>query len=427
MRFILSILLLGSGLGGSAFAFSPDLHLGFESQFSRPVVTPSFFPILKAGITEQSESSKVEVEFKMSAEHPTVVNALSMKNAYLQVSDSITLGRKWLKWSEADETWGLGAFNALDSWDRLRSFSQGLTGVFAAIESDSLHFDFFATYLMLPEITPNVVIENHRFEFYHPQSVSAGPQTFDLLNRPTPLGYSLLIPDLYKILLRPGAAFSFNTKNTFEQFFARFSFAYLPLNYFPMALQASLAIPIDQIVVDLRPRLLSHALYSADLSYTFNPDWSACFSMMADQIFVEDSIPSDYTTATLGTTNYFSGSLKYQFIKLSQLYSTGGIGADFGPYANPAQNLFSSRILYRNATQIQLTYEEFTAKFLHEFSINANWIALDWKHQWSSQLSSVIGGDIISAESDVAADRGAEFLADLRALDRIRVGVNYVF
>ena len=34
---------------------------------------------------------------------------------------------------------------------------------------------------------------------------------------------------------------------------------------------------------------------------------------------------------------------------------------------------------------------------------------------------------MISAEKDAADTGGAEFLSDLRAIDRIRLGVNYVF
>ena len=89
--------------------------------------------------------------------------------------------------------------------------------------------------------------------------------------------------------------------------------------------------------------------------------------------------------------------------------------------------LFRSQILYRNAAQLTINWSEFTGKFLHEFSINANWLALDWKHHWNNHLNSFIGGDIISAENASAIGGGAEFLSDLRALDRIRVGVTYVF
>ena len=435
MKVILSILLLGSGLSESAYALSPDFHLGFESDFSRDVVTPSTFSIVKGGLNFETTNSSADLELKMSPIHPKVF-AVSSKNAFYQITDANTddpsafhfaFGRKWINWSQADEDWGLGAFNSLDSWDRLRSFSQGLTGIFIAADSNTFHFDIFASCLFLPEITPNVVIENNHFEYFHPQAVSAGPEAINLLNRATPLGYNLLIPSLSSIIFRPSLLLSVDTKKNIEPFYSKVSFGYLPLNYFPMALEASLAIPIDQVVVDLRPRLLSHTLASAEVVYQWNPELKSGLSVIRDQILPENSLPTDYTTATLGTTTYFSPWIKFKTMELSHIYSQGGIGADVGPYANPNQNLFSSRILYRNATQFKVSFFELTGKFLHEYSINANWIALDWNHSWSSHWNSFVGGDVISAEYNAAPDGGAEFLSDLRALDRIRLGVNYVF
>ena len=430
MEMFLSILILSVGLCGNAFAFSPDFHLGFESQISREVVTPSFFPILKTGFDAKSENYDLDLELKMSLNHAKV-NAVSAKNIYYEVNGTdspiISFGRKWMEWSQLDENWGLGVSNPLDSWDRLRSTSQGLTGIFLSHNIENLRLNLFVSYLSIPEISPNVVIENHRFEFYHPQSVSAGPQTFDLLNRSTPLGYNLLIPNLSSIIFRPSVIFSIEPVKKNNPFSGKATFGYLPLNYFPIALQASLAIPLDQIVVDLRPRVLSHNIYNAEISYQLDKETIFGISELVDQIFTESYIPSDYTTAALGLTSYFSPWIKLGNFKFSHLYALGGIGNDTGPYANPIHNLFSSRILYKNATQLQLKIDEISAKFLHEFSVNANWVSLDWKHQWGKNFSSVIGGDLISAEKDAAYNGGAEFLSDLRALDRIRVGVSYAF
>lgn len=426
MNLILSFLIFGFGLGVSAFAFSPDFHLGVESSFSREVVKPAIFPILNAGFNSTTDNSQLDLELRLSLEHP-IVHAVSSKNAYFKFPFHLSIGRKWVDWSQLDENWGLGTFNPLDAWDRLRSKSLGLSGFFYEVENDDLRLDLFTSYLMLPEINPNVVIENHQFNMYHPQSVSAGPQTFELLNRPTPLGYNLLIPNLARILFRPSLALSLSTKKTIDPFSLKFSYGYLPLNYFPMALQASLAIPIDQIVVDLRPRLLSHHVFNGEIAYQMNEETRGGFSMLIDQVINEDVTPSDYTTAALGTVSYWSPWVKFNQFKLSHILSYGGISADTGPYANTVHNLFSSRILYRNATQLQFNFSSFTAKILHEFSIDANWIAVDWKHQWSENLSILVGMDVLSAEKIAADSRGAEFLADLRALDRIRLGVNYVF
>jgi hypothetical protein len=431
MRIKLFSLILGSLWVGHSTAANLDYSIGFESQLSRSVVQPSFFPILNAGILGSSERSNFDLLIRSSIEHPSIL-AITSKCFFYQLTSSdstfqFSIGRKWTQWSEGDEIWGLGIVNPLDAWDRLRYRSQGLTGLFGHSEGDWITFDFFASYLTLPETMPNVVIENDQFKFHHPQSVSAGPQTFDLLNQPTPLGYKLLIPEIGSILLRPSLLASFSTRKEISSIRGRLTAGYLPLNYFPVALDASLSIPINTIVVNLRPRLLHHAVYSAEVAYEPAENAEIGFSVIKDQIFTEKSLPSDYTTASLGSTMYYTPWIRIGSMRISHLYSEGGLGADIGPYSSQNQNVFSSRILYRNATQLSLTWGEWVFRLLHEYSVNANWIAMDWNHSWDENWSTVFGGDLISAEKLSATNRGAEFLPDLRALDRIRLGVKYVF
>ncbi len=431
MRIKLFSLILGSLWVGHSIAADTHYSIGFESQLSRHVVQPSFFPVINGGLNGASDYSSYDLSIRSSMEHPSVL-AITSKNFFYQLSPSessfkLSIGRKWTNWSTGDEIWGLGILNPLDAWDRLRSRSQGLTGLFAHSEGDWIAFDLFASYLALPETMPNVVIENDQFKFYHPQSVSAGPQTFDLLNQPTPLGYKLLIPELNKILLRPSLITSFSIHKESSPIQGRLTAGYLPLNYFPVALDASLSIPINTIVVNLRPRLLNHAVYSAEISCLPEENTEIGVSATKDQIFTEKSLPSDYTTASLGSTMYYTTWIRFRNFRLSHLYSEGGLGPDVGPYASQNQNVFSSRILYRNATQLSWSWNEWMVRLLHEYSVNANWIALDWNHDWDNNWSTVIGGDLIAAEKISAADRGAEFLPDMRALDRFRLGVKYVF
>ncbi len=432
MKFLLTSLIFGLSELGGAHALATEFHVGTEEQLYRGgVVSPNFFPILKMGFQGSSPHTEFDLELKFSAQHPKA-NALVSKNLFYRFQEAessfqIAVGRKWINWSEGDELWNTGIINPLDAWDRFRPKSQGLTGIFMSAENDSIRFDLFGSYLMIPEVMPNVVIENNQFQFFHPQSVSSGPQTFELLGKQTNIGYNVALPSLNKLLIRPSILSSIESKNSISPIHVRLTAGYLPLNYFPVALQAGLIINNANIIVDLNPRILAHAVYSGDLSVKVTDEIKIGFTAIRDEIFQENSIPADYTTATLGATNYFTPWLKLGDLKASYLYSTGGLGPDEGPNANPNQNLFSSRILYRNAAQISYEIGEFNAQILHEFSINADWIAMDWKKQWNQNWSTVLGGDLISAEKLSASDRGAEFLADLRAVDRIRLGVNYVF
>jgi len=437
-----------------ASAFSTEYHVGLETDLFRKEITPSFFPILNLGINAHSKDDddslgeyeyKADAELKISPSHPKAFT-ISAKNVYFGEKDQsyesplrFSYGRRLIGWSGLDEMWGLGEFEPLDSWDRLRSFEQGLTGIFGYTETQKFNFRFFLSYLFIPELTPNTVIENDQFVHEHPQATTNPPQTLKLLNQDVPLGYQLDVPSLAKIVFRPSFAFLVETKREIPVY-AKFVYGYLPLNYLPISLEAKYGIDINQTVVKLRPRLLQHHLYNGELAYRFDDSVSVGFTALIDQP-VNDTIADDDNTTPLNTSYHWSPWIQYSLpqtkLTLTQLWTRGGLDADVGPYTDHSgkTSIFSSRILYRNATQLSIRHEfgqenshpTLQLKGIHEYAIDANWIAADFSFLPRPDLTVFIGGDVISAEKPAAADRGAEFLADMRALDRIRMGVNYVF
>ncbi|MBC7397330.1 MAG: hypothetical protein H7333_07790 [Bdellovibrionales bacterium] len=457
LKLILSVsnaafFILSSGI--PAHAFTPKFDLGFENHLSRSTVDPAEFPIVSFGTTFNTDNDELlntsdveyhgDLHFKISPTHPKAY-ALSSKNFYFGEKDQsessplrFSYGRRLINWSKIDELWQLGAFEPLDSWDRLRSFSQGLTGVFAYTETRHFNYRAFFSYLFMPEVSPNIVVEDDQFVNAHPQAISTVPQSFNLLNRPTPLGYHLDIPPISKIIFRPSVAFMIETKHEYPVN-VKFAYGFMPLNYFPVALQASLAIPIDQIVVELKPRLINHSLYNGEIAFEASDSWNLGFTVLVDQPMA-DAFPADYTTTPLSTAYHLSPWAQFQAgsfkLLVTQLWTAGGLDADVGPYANPGQSVFSSRLLYRNATQVAIRsdladpsphHPTLQLKYVHDYSVLADWIAADFFYSIEPHLFFVIGGDIISARRDVSPDRGAEFLADMRAIDRVRLGVNYAF
>ena len=448
------LLLLFPFFNANTFANPVDYSFGEETDFSKASVSPSIFPILDFGIHNRNENETLskplqdefvtDFDFRISPTHPKV-NNLSLKNLYYGDPDEsynsplrFSFGRRKIGWSSLDQQWGLGQFEPLDSWDKLRSDSLGLTGIFAYSETNTFNFRFFFSYLSFPELGPNVILDHNRFVSEHPQSIASTPQTYTLLNRPTPLGYEIVIPSLTKILLRPSIAFMMETKKEIP-FHYRFAYGNLPLNYFPIALEASLSIPLDQIVVKLHPRILSHHVYNNEFSFRFSNYISLGANILVD-VPIEEIIPSEYTTTPLTTSINYSPWLKIQGpgyeLFISQLWSRGGVASDVGPYANTNSSIFSSHIYFRNATQIAFKKSLFQdstheislfTKYIHEYSIEGNWIASDLNFQLQKNFSVFIGGDIIGANKSASVDRGAELLSDLRTVDRIRGGVHYVF
>lgn len=382
---------------------------------------------------------KADWDLRMGIPHYEA-NGVGSKNLYYGDQDSskesplrLSIGRRHLIWSEVDELWQLGQIQPLYAWDRLRPYSQGLTGVFGFTETQSFNFRFFASYLTLPEVNPNIIIKNGKFDNQHPQSISTAPQSIAALNVTTPLYYQLNLPSYPKILFRPSLAFLVETKPELP-WVGRFSYGYLPLTYFPPALDGSLVI--SEVQANIVPRLMHHHVYSTDLGYQIGP-WEAGAGAIVDQA-LKDHLDSQYNYSQIGTSTTLSPWLKYKGThlkwNLAYLKTLKGLNGDVGSFTTPGQNLFSSHMFYREALMTSLQWEEptheallITGKYLHELTVNGHWLMLDLTYTVSSHLTLLVGGDLIAATLSSAPDGGAEFLSDLRSNDRIRIGVTYAF
>ncbi|MBU6154453.1 MAG: hypothetical protein KGP28_09150 [Bdellovibrionales bacterium] len=442
------------GIQTDSLAFSPTYEAGFESQIYHAPVEPLYFPILNLGIRFQSEdvdrggSTEPEYRgdllFRISPTDPRAFAATS-RNLYWGDRDRnsstplrFTFGRRLIGWTRLDTLWSLGQIEPLDQWDRLRPSLQGLTGVFAYTETEKFNFRLFLSGLFLPEINPNVVLENQQFVRTHPQSITSAPQTFTLLDQSLRANYFLNLPAMGSILFRPAFTFSMETKREIPVS-AKFVYGYLPLNYFPIALQGYTNISINEVVVNLRPRLLHHHVYNGELSYRFDDHLSFGGVALVDQPEGE-TIPDGEVATPLSVSTSWSPWVEYKgssfSATLSHLWVFGGLEADVGPpeLRSDTSSRFSSRLLYRNATLLQIKKHLMPGtlhdpviffKYIHEYSIKGDWFAMDLHYSIHRDLRVFAGGDILSSYRDVSPDRGAEFLADMRPLGRVRLGVTY--
>lgn len=423
--------------GAQTTSESPQFKLGIESQFHREVITPQVFPILDAQLNYQ----KNDLRLRVRPNDPRAF-AVTSQNLNFQIElapVSLSLGRKHIRFSQLDQDWGIGEFEPLDAWDRLRPSPQGLTGVFLEFQTQKVQWVVFGSFLALPEINPSLVIENNQFVLTHPQSIANAPQTYTLLDRPKPLGYQLSLPALSKILLRPSGAFKASVDLGNVQ--TQVAYGYLPMNYYPVALQGTLAIPLDSIVVNLRPRLFYHHLIATELQWRASNATSFGVSALG-KLPVADELGSNETSSVLSNSLTLSPHVKHQWnswrLLAGTIWTWGGLEADQGPFAPKDRSIFSSRMLFRGAGQIKLAWNnpmisgswklvKMDARYVYEWTVQGHWVALDAYWNLSKAVTLLAGGDVLHASRDFAANRGAEFLADVRALDRLRIGVSYVF
>jgi hypothetical protein len=457
---ITPLLILGFLIGKpqATLAFSSGFNLGVEGQVYRDPINPAFFPVVSAGLQFKSSlsaddliASSTEYEgdlrFRISPAHPSAY-AIGFPNLYWGMKEDgpgfpirFAIGRKFMGWTKIDSLWSLGQIEPIDQWDRFRPFNQGLTGAFATVNTDHFTFHAFGSMVAIPENSPNVVIENQRFVAAHPQSVTTAPQTFNLLGQTSNLAYVLDIPPISTILFRPSLVASIETRKEFP-FSAKFVYGYLPLNSFPIALQgyANLGSPGGEVQVTLSPRLVNHSVYNGEVAYRAGDRLRFGMAALIDQPY-QDILPANVTYTPLTLSSTWSPWIEYRDpdfeVTLSQIWVNGGLDADQGNIKNDnGPSVFSSRMLYRNASLVSFKKKflrgtpwepSVNLKYIHEYSIQGDWIAGDVAFKLAPDLLVYAGGDLISSYLDVSPDRGAEFLADMRAMSRARIGVNYAF
>ncbi len=437
----------GLGLGLPSSPRDGAVRIGADLGVYRGGITPQTFPVLRIGIdthsTTGTQETKIDADLRTSPLHLGAW-AFRSKNFYWGEKDEsydvplrFSFGRRHLIWSELDEVWKLGQTQPLFAYDRLRPETQGLTGIFATTETRGLKFRFFFSFLSLPETQPNVSLSGGRFRRIHPQSIATPPETLTILNQPNALNYQITTPELTKILFRQSLGVSIETKPELP-FFARVAYAYLPLNFFPLNVSANAISAID---INLTPRLLRQEVYSFDFASPLPglslPQLTMGWSQMITRPN-EESIPDNQTTRTLKPAFYGNPWIKIETSDLSLragfLFSRGGIGSDVGPLAG--QVSLSSNLYYRNAGMISVQKQfdfpdqkviQIKTHYLREFSIDGQWLMGEIEWVLNRKLSLSIGADVISAKKPQSESGGAEFLSDLRALDRVISQVTYAF
>jgi hypothetical protein len=462
IRWILSLLLIAAVGFSDVRAAETAFSIGVEGQVYRDVIEPSLFPLMRLGgnhhtrrtSDETITETKIDFEFRLGLRNPKAFSFAS-QNLYWGDADEsptsdlrFTFGRRKITWSGLEDLWNLGNIEPLDAWDRLRPRSQGLTGVFAYSQTPVFNFRLFVSGVSFPESNPNVILENNQFQRVHPQSTTSAPQTIKIENQTTPLGYEIKIPSLNRLLIRSSFLAMMETKPE-QRLLARFTYGYLPLNYYPLSMEQILNIPLDQGIVTIRPRIVDHHIYSGDLGYRINDRLSLGVSGLADDPKSETlpvSVTYNYTalTSQLMTSPWIHYQMNHAKFSLSHLWTRGGIGSDFGQTAQSTalasgQGLFSSHVFYRSATLLSAHFYptsateagSFLVRYIYEHAVQSSWFSWDiyikTPKQGNQGWSGVIGGDVIQAGDPKNKSRGAEFLSDIRAFDRVRMGIQYAF
>jgi hypothetical protein len=412
-----SFMYRSSARGTAATTFQASIVGGFESSLLTGVGSAQFFTF-------------VEPNPQIGFEAPELY--LSTRPRLLDGHD-ITIGRKKVAWSKVD-----GAFQNMMSlwsprftWDQVYPETIGMTGLFYTYQTSRFKFTAFGSPIAVPERGTPISEENKNITspnpFWNPL-----PTELPVLGVNKRIEYSLSMPDLQEILLRPN--FALRGEYHFESgLWISANTGVLPVHMTQLAAEPFLApgASTDALQVNIRPQFPMRNINTIEFGYDDPADtWSAWISASYEQpfnfenqrnwlnpIITPTSVVSVGTDFKVTQNFYFDGALLFvreqPFIRSSSLPE---INVDL-PSRFPLKQGIKAA-----GHWILSDVNDAHATWVQDLVNPAHFVSLSFQHKIRSLKLSVGGGmDLMLATSN----KGwvGQFYGD----DRLRGWLKYAF
>jgi len=309
--------------------------VGFDSSsfFYRSESRGTAATTLNATLRGKSQSRLFRSEGDLSA-YTFVTNTpaigVESREMYIQTSPGvlgnfdISFGRKIEEWSKLDRTWRMmSLWSPRWTWDELHPQVIGMTGIFIGYRTKNFKAMIFGSPIAIPERgTPiqekdnNIVSSN---PFWKPL-----PGEINVLGAATPVNYSLLMPPLEEILLRPN--FALRARVDFDGgAFVSLNSGVLPVHMVQMAAEPFLSTSgaTSRLDVNIRPQFPMRNINTLEFGFDSpSKDWNLWLSGSYEQpfqfqngetwlnpIITPSTIVSAGTSIDLTSNFRFNGSL----------------------------------------------------------------------------------------------------------------------
>ncbi|MCM2279176.1 MAG: hypothetical protein NDJ89_13955 [Oligoflexia bacterium] len=376
--------------------------------------------------------------------------------AYLSSSRKLApvtlgIGRKLEEWNQLDEYWRLGIWQPRFRWDYIRPETVGLTGGYLTLELPGVRVVGFATPVFIPERGVDIAIANGSMSSASPWFIPP-PSQMLVLDRPTPVAYSLEIPPIQEIVFRPSAGVlarvgAANSRQ--EGAWASAGLSWKPMNQLLLAydgfLQHSSSGP--QVVrAMIYPRVGYHRVISAEAGYN-SPSVRGWVSTLYDRPD-RDITPGELTRQEVSPAFAFAPTLDFMMpglgkvdsrMELGYLQVKGGSAPDTGRFAKGNGTVFDGRYPFTQAVVFGMRSrfamlggfgERVSAStrllrdLAHPGSIYSMEISVRPAPAWNVQLAADILGSDMPQDPSVA---GSDYIGRYRGNDRFYGEISYVF
>ena len=293
--------------GSSSTSVEAEVHGSFDHRFIHGQADAQLYTFISADNPQTGYESK---ELYLSTQKGLI-------------EGEVTVGRRVFEWSKVDQNWKMmSLWSPRFTWDELHPETIGMTGVFYSHESDHFKILAFGSPIAIPERGTPVYEDNHNIVSPNPLFRPL-PTSLNVMNKATPVEYTLLTPPLQQILLRP----NFALKGTYEVgngFWGSLGDGVLPVNQIQMAAEPYVDASSSgdgALTVNIRPQFPMRNIVTAEAGYDApKKDWSLWTSASYEQPFNFEN-QSTWLNPIITPTTIFSAGTNVQLT--SNFWFTG--------------------------------------------------------------------------------------------------------
>lgn len=403
---------------------------------------------LKVDFTSQNTGSVIDVTAGKYVDwggSQFAVNQLYTSRFWNNHRTQVAVGRKIEFWSQLDQDWQLGLWQPKSLFDQLRPEDQGITGVFFKHEYNQYEFLAYGSPIFVPTMGPSVREKNGSL-VAESRWYSRPSSTFVLNGTESNLVYDLDIPDIERLVSKPGGGMRLRWGANTSGWWSSASAGYKPINALLLKYKKSLFLPETDPQtgeVTVSPDVGYHYIWGTDVGYRYG-------SGMVSVSYLEDSPDEKLASGSwvvqspmaLRALSFHADSAvvvpgfeQPVGVAFNYLHVDGSKIRDFDADGIEQGAIFDERLNFNRAASVKVDFQTriferaffSSLKYMREFQQKGTLVNAEVNYYPNKALALIMGADVLGVDDDSQENMDSRFLNQFRANDRVYGGMSYVF
>lgn len=369
-------------------------------------------------------------------------NFFNPRQFYLQFEtksrqNTFKFGRSMEGWHSLDTDWRLGVLEPIFSFDPINRSRQGLTGFFYNFQADNIKLKVFASPFFVPNQGASLRVDGGAIVSASPW-FQVPPSTVQFLDRPTPINYSLEMPDVSSIVFQPSLMAKAEQQIT-DRLSVSVGAGSKPANALALNYRAEGDLSALAGEFRISPRVVRQNLLFIDLEWQ-QDDFHFGVGYLSET-HQRPIASADYTQQIFGNSQFLNSFIRfhqrYGIVSLSYFERVGGQSFEIGPLASQSgsQGFLSDPYALRQAVAVKLQsrplgvsqiYSALAGiEYTHELASGGSHLRAAIDIKMPNGLGAMVGFDLLAA--GVLRGTQQDLFSKYALNDRFFAGFDYVF